>query len=78
MISGNTYYNETTTPSYDYWDQRPASSLDNDYFSAVKSKKVTIVRQGISNGERTGVKQKMEKLLVSISQLWLLVVILNY
>ena len=49
MISGNTYYNETTIPSYNYWDQRPASSLDNDYFSAVKSEKVTIVRQGISN-----------------------------
>ncbi len=65
MISGNTYYNETTTPSYDYWDQRPASSLDNDYFSAVKSKKVTVVRQGISNWERTGVRLKNGRIIKS-------------
>ena len=65
MISGNSYYNETTTPSYDYWDQRPASSLDNDYFSAVKSKKVTIVRQGISNWEKTGVKLNNGKIIKS-------------
>ena len=58
MISGNTYYNETTTPSYDYWDQRPASSLDNDYFLSVKSKKVSIVRQGISNWEKNWCKVK--------------------
>ena len=48
MISGNTYYNETTTPSYNYWDQRPASSLDNDYFSAVKSKKVKVIKSDIT------------------------------
>ena len=65
MISGNTYYNETTIPSYNYWDQRPASSLDNDYFSAVKSEKVTIVRQGISNWERTGVRLKNGKVIKS-------------
>ena len=34
--------------------------MDNDYFSAVKSEKVTIVRQGISNWERTGVRLKNE------------------
>tara|TARA_Y100000991_G_scaffold213088_1_gene198226 strand:+ start:560 stop:1882 length:1323 start_codon:yes stop_codon:yes gene_type:complete len=56
MISGNTYYNEITTPSYDFWDQRPASMLDHDYFNSVKSNKVSIVRQGISNWEKTGVK----------------------
>ena len=65
MISENSYYNETTTPSYDYWDQRPASSLDNDYFSAVKSKKVTIERQGISNWEKTGVKLNNGKIIKS-------------
>lgn len=65
MISGNTYYNETTTPSYDYWDQRPASSLNNDYFTSVKSKKVYIVRQGISNWEKTGVRLKNGKLIKS-------------
>tara|TARA_A100001011_G_scaffold381608_1_gene450368 strand:+ start:131 stop:1453 length:1323 start_codon:yes stop_codon:yes gene_type:complete len=56
MISSNTYYNEITTPSYDFWDQRPASMLDHDYFNSVKSNKVSIVRQGISNWEKTGVK----------------------
>ena len=55
-ISKNSYYNKTTTPSYDYWDQRPASSLDNDYFNAVKSKKVTVVRQGISEWVKNGVR----------------------
>ena len=55
-ISKNSYYNKTTTPSYDYWDQRPASSLDNDYFNAVKSKKVTMVRQGISEWVKNGVR----------------------
>ena len=58
MISKNSYYNKITTPSYDYWDQRPASSLDNDYFNAVKSKKVTTVRQGISEWVKNGVKLK--------------------
>ena len=40
MISGNTYYNETTTPSYDYWDppvgavactalRRPTQGIDS-------------------------------------------------
>ena len=58
MISKNSYYNKTTTPSYNYWDQRPASSLDNDYFTAVKSKKVTTIREGISEWVKNGVKLK--------------------
>ena len=65
MISNNVYYNETTTPSYDFWDQRPASSLDNDYFNSVKSEKVTIVRQGISNWETNGIKLNNGKVVKS-------------
>ena len=38
--------------------------MDNDYFSAVKSK-VNIVRQGISNWERTGVKLNNGKIIKS-------------
>ena len=65
IIATDPYYNETTTPSYDYWDQRPASSLDQDYFRAVESKKVTIVREGISNWETTGVKLQNGKVIDS-------------
>lgn len=65
MISKNSYYNEITTPSYDFWDQRPASSLDNDYFNAVKSDKVSTVRQGISKWEKTGVKLNNGKVIDS-------------
>ena len=65
MISKNSYYNEITTPSYDFWDQRPASSLDNDYFNAVKSDKVTTVRQGISKWEKNGVKLNNGKVIDS-------------
>ena len=65
MIAKSNYYNETTTPSYYFWDQRPASSLDNDYFKAVKSEKVNIERQGISNWETTGVKLNNGKVIKS-------------
>ena len=65
MVSSNPYYNETTTPSYDFWDQRPASSLDHDYFISVKSDKVSTVRQGISNWEKTGVKLNNGKVINS-------------
>ena len=65
IIATDPYYNETTTPSYDYWDQRPASSLDQDYFRAVESKKVTIVREGVSNWETTGVKLQNGKVIDS-------------
>ena len=65
MIAKSNYYNETTTPSYYFWDQRPASSLDNDYFKAVKSEKVNIERQGISNWEATGVKLNNGKVIKS-------------
>ena len=65
IIATDPYYNETTTPSYDYWDQRPASSLDQDYFRAVELSKVTIVRDGISNWEKTGVKLKNGKVISS-------------
>jgi|TARA_B110000008_G_scaffold9924_1_gene9604 monooxygenase len=65
IIATDPYYNEITTPSYDYWDQRPASSLDQDYFRAVESSKVTIVREGISNWETTGVKLQNGKIIAS-------------
>ena len=65
MISKNSYYNEITTPSYDFWDQRPASSLDNDYFNAVKSDKVSTVRQGISKWEKNGVQLNNGKIIDS-------------
>jgi len=65
IIATDPYYNETTTPSYDYWDQRPASSLDQDYFRAVELSKVTIVREGISNWETNGVKLKNGKVINS-------------
>jgi cation diffusion facilitator CzcD-associated flavoprotein CzcO len=65
IIATDPYYNEITTPSYDYWDQRPASSLDQDYFRAVESSKVTIVREGISNWEKTGVKLQNGKIIAS-------------
>ena len=65
MISKNSYYNEITTPSYDFWDQRPASSLDNDYFNAVKSDKVSTVRQGISKWEKNGVQLNNGKIIES-------------
>jgi len=65
IIATDPYYNETTTPAYDYWDQRPASSLDQDYFRAVELSKVTIVREGVSNWETTGVKLKNGKVINS-------------
>ncbi len=65
IIATDPYYNETTTPAYDYWDQRPASSLDQDYFRAVELSKVTIVREGVSNWETTGVKLKNGKVIDS-------------
>jgi monooxygenase len=65
IIATDPYYTEKTTPSYDYWDQRPASSLDQDYFRAVELSKVTIVRDGISNWETNGVKLKNGKVISS-------------
>jgi len=65
IIATDPYYNETTTPAYDYWDQRPASSLDQDYFRAVELSKVTIVREGVSNWETTGIKLKNGKVINS-------------
>ena len=65
IIATDPYYTEKTTPSYDYWDQRPASSLDQDYFRAVELSKVTIVREGISNWETNGVKLKNGKVINS-------------
>ena len=65
IIAADPYYNEVTTPSYDYWDQRPASSLDQDYFRAVESGKVKIERIGVSNWEKTGIKLKNGKVIHS-------------
>jgi monooxygenase len=65
IIATDPYYNDTTTPAYDYWDQRPASSLDQDYFRAVELSKVTIVREGVSNWEAAGVKLQNGKVIDS-------------
>ena len=65
IIAADPYYNEATTPSYDYWDQRPASSLDQDYFRAVESSKVTIERVGVSNWETRGIKLQNGKVINS-------------
>ena len=65
IIATDPYYNDTTTPAYDYWDQRPASSLDQDYFRAVELSKVTIVREGVSNWETTGIKLTNGKVINS-------------
>jgi len=65
MIDCDPYYNEITTPSYDFWDQRPASSLDQDYFRAVESEKVSVVREGVSNWEKEGIKLKSGQIINS-------------
>ena len=65
MIKCDPYYNEITTPSYDFWDQRPASSLDQDYFRAVESEKVSVVREGVSNWEKEGIKLKSGQIINS-------------
>ena len=65
IIAADSYYNEATTPSYDYWDQRPASSLDQDYFRAVESSNVTIERVGVSNWETKGIKLQNGKVINS-------------
>jgi cation diffusion facilitator CzcD-associated flavoprotein CzcO len=65
IIATDPYYNDTTTPAYDYWDQRPASSLDQDYFRAVELSKVTIVREGVSNWVAAGVKLQNGKVIDS-------------
>ena len=65
MIACDPYYNETTTPSYDFWDQRPASSLDQDYFRAVELNKVSVVREGVSNWEKKGIKLQSGKVINS-------------
>ena len=65
IIAADPYYNEATTPSYDYWDQRPASSLDQDYFRAVESSNVTIERVGVSNWETKGIKLQNGKVINS-------------
>lgn len=57
------YYNDTNIPSYNFWNQRPACSLDYDYFKSVKLDKVSIEHQGISNWESTGVRLKNGKVI---------------
>jgi monooxygenase len=65
IIAKYPYYNDTNVPSYNFWDQRPACSLDNDYFNSVNLDKVTIEHQGISNWEPTGVKLMNGKIINS-------------
>jgi monooxygenase len=57
------YYNDTNIPSYDYWNQRPACSLDNDYFDAFKSDKVSVEHSGINNWEKNGIKLQNGKII---------------
>jgi cation diffusion facilitator CzcD-associated flavoprotein CzcO len=52
------YYNDTNVPSYDFWDQRPACSLNNDYFDSVKSEKVSLELSEVENWEANGIKLK--------------------
>jgi len=52
------YYDDTNVPSYDFWDQRPACSLNNDYFDAVKSEKVSLELSEVENWEANGMKLK--------------------
>ncbi len=59
------YYDDTNVPAYDFWDQRPACSLDNDYFMAVKSNKVSVEHDEVSNWEKNGVKLKSGKIIES-------------
>lgn len=63
VISRYPYYNETNVPSYDYWDQRPACSLDHDYFIALKTNKVSVEHQEISSWEENGIKLKNGKVI---------------
>ncbi len=63
IINKYSYYNDTNIPSYNFWDQRPACSLDNDYFKSVNLDKVSIEHQGISNWESTGVRLKNGKVI---------------
>lgn len=63
VIARYSYYDETNVPSYDYWDQRPACSLDNDYFLSAKSDKVSIEHQGVGGWEKNGVKLKNGKVV---------------
>ena len=63
IIARYPYYNNTNIPSYDYWDQRPACSLDNDYFDAVKLSKVSVEHQEVSNFEKNGIKLKNGKVI---------------
>lgn len=63
IITKYSYYNNTNIPSYNFWDQRPACSLDNDYFKSVILDKVSIEHQGISNWESTGVRLKNGKVI---------------
>ena len=65
ILSSDPYYDDTTTPSYDFWDQRPASSVDNDYFISVKSDKVSLETDEVSHWETTGVKLKNGKVIDS-------------
>ena len=52
------YYNDTNVPAYDFWDQRPACSLNNDYFDSVKLKKVSLELSEVENWEANGIKLK--------------------
>ena len=59
------YYKDDNIPSYNFWDQRPACSLNSDYFNSVELDKVSVEHQGISNWEKTGLKLNNGKIIHS-------------
>jgi len=65
IIAKYSYYDHTNVPSYNFWDQRPACSLDNDYFNSVNLDKVSVEHQGISHWETTGLKLNNGKIIHS-------------
>lgn len=63
IISRYPYYDDNNVPSYDFWDQRPACSLDHDYFLSLKKEKVSVEHQEVSNWEINGIKLKNGKII---------------
>ncbi|MDA0872659.1 MAG: NAD(P)/FAD-dependent oxidoreductase [Proteobacteria bacterium] len=63
IIAKYPYYDDTNVPAYDFWNQRPACSLDHDYFISLKTNKVTVEHQEVSNWEPHGIKLKNGKVI---------------
>jgi len=56
ILQCNPYYGKKTTPSYDFWEQRPACSLDYDYFNTFYDSKTSIKNQSIDCWTEKGLK----------------------